>query len=90
MQVAMATATVGRANTSHIVLVEVLENGKLKTFGVNCGSRIPGTGLFVSAPITRTIDSSVEKFFNLYPEVVGKLTDSHHTICKKCWARVSD
>ena len=88
MQLAMARATVGRANTTHIVLVEVLDDNKVQRFGgVHCGSRIAGTGFFVGEKLTRTIDTDTEKFFTLYPEAVETLSGSRDVVCEKCLAR---
>jgi uncharacterized protein YvpB len=87
MQVAIAKATVGRANTTHLVLVEVLENDKAKAFGVNCGSRITGSGFYLGERLTRTIDSEQEKFYTLFPEAIEKLADSYETVCQKCYAK---
>jgi hypothetical protein len=87
MQMAIAKATVGRANTTHLVLVEVLENNQAKAFGVNCGSRIIGSGFYLGERLTRTIDSNQEKFYTLFPEAVEKLAGSHDNVCQKCYAR---
>jgi hypothetical protein len=88
MQLAMARATVGRANTTHIVLVEVLENNAVQKFGgVHCGSRVAGTGFYIGEKLTRTIDTDNEKFYTLYPEVIEALSGTRDVVCEKCYAR---
>ena len=88
MQMAMAKATVGRANTAHIVLVEVIENNQIKRFGgVHCGTRISGTGFYIGEKLTRTIDTDIEKFYTLYPEAIEALSGSRDVVCEKCYSR---
>ena len=88
-QIAIAKATVGRANTTHIVMVIMSEDGKPSPLSVSCGSRLIGSGFFLGEKITRTIDTDNEKLYDLYPEVFEKLSKSPEVVCKKCLARVA-
>ena len=88
MQMAMAKATVGRANTTHIVLVEVLDNDKIQRFGgVHCGSRVSGSGFYIGEKLTRTINTDNEKFYTLYPEAIEALSGARDVVCEKCYSR---
>ena len=86
MQVAIAKATVGNANTSHLAIVELFDDSKVKTFGISCGSRIKNAHVFVSEILTRSVDMETEKYWALYPEAVEKLSTTD-IVCEKCHAR---
>ena len=87
MQVAIAKATVGNANTSHLAIVELFEDRfGIKIFGISCGSRIKNAHVFVSEVLTRSVDMETEKYWALYPEAVEKLSTTD-IVCEKCYAR---
>ena len=86
MQLAIAKATVGNANTPHLVIVELCDDNSFQTYGISCGSRIRNARVFVSEVLTRSVDMVSEKYWSLYPEALERLSTTE-IVCEKCHAR---
>jgi hypothetical protein len=86
MQLAIAKATVGNANTPHLAIIELGEGNKFSTFGLSCGSRIRNAQIFVSEVLTRSVDMVTEKYWSLYPEAIEKISATD-IVCEKCYSR---
>jgi hypothetical protein len=86
MQLAIAKATVGNANTPHLAIIELCGDNSFKTFGISCGSRIKNAHVFVGEVLTRSVDMVTEKYWSLYPEALDKLSATE-IVCEKCYSR---
>jgi len=90
MKLALATATVGMATTTHIIYAEEIQrNGRtvLNGWGVYCGARRSGSGYRMSSVLTQAVEGGYfEKSASdiLIFEAMPKIQELKGAVCQKC------